>query len=260
MKPTRFTQLLLGGLGLFLALSSGFITANDTPPSFAPRVETLPSRTQTTVEKAVTEAIRANNPGAFEQFRRSLRQTPHAYTTYWLGYTSLHESIYYLQKGDKGQAEKVVLDGIRLLEAQSSRSSEHYALLAYLQSYAIQFRYGMSAYMAASKAKKNAGEALKLNPQNLRAYYVLGSNDFYTPTRYGGGTKAEGYLLRVLTLPEQSVRNPLAPSWGKENAYELLVRLYLRQNQPDRARTYYQKAKQLYPDSSTLKALAKQFV
>jgi tetratricopeptide (TPR) repeat protein len=259
MRPTPFTRIMLGVLCCCLALGSGFITASDTPV-FAPRVETLPSRTQTSAEKALAEAIRTNNPGAFDQFRQSLRSTPHPYTTYWLGYTSLYESIYYLQKGDKPQAEKVVLGGIRLLEEQPTRSSEYYALLAYLQSYAIQFRFGLGASLAASRVKRNANEALKLDPRNPRAYYVLGSTDFYTPTRYGGGTTAEGYLLKVLSLPEQAVKNALAPSWGKENAYELLVRFYLRQKQPARARAYYQKARQLYPNSYALKTLAKNFV
>ncbi|GAB3999112.1 hypothetical protein GCM10028807_48420 [Spirosoma daeguense] len=249
-------KILLGGW-CAVALSSGFMPTDDTP-WIRYHLETAPSRSQVDAEKTLGEALRTSNPRLFDQLRQSLRQTPNAYTTYWTNYATLYESIYYLQKGDKEQAEKVIMSCVRLAEEQPPRTSEDYALLAYLQSYAIQFRYGLSAGMAASKVKRNANEALKLDPKNPRAYYVLGSNDFYTPARYGGGKTAESYLLKVLTLPEQSMKNPQAPAWGRENAYELLIRLYVREKKLAQAKSYYAKAKQLYPDNYALKTLAKQ--
>ncbi len=53
------------------------------------------------------------------------------------------------------------------------------------------------------------------------------------------------------------MKHPQAPAWGKENAYELLVRYYLREKQAARARAYYDKAKQLYPNSYAIRSLAK---
>ncbi len=191
-------RIVLGGWCV-LALSSGTGLAG-ARLGLAPHLETDSAPAPVDAEKTLAEALRTGNPRVFEQLRQSLRQTPNAYTTYWISYSTLYESIYYLQKGDREQAERAVLVGIRQAEEQP-RTAEDYALLAYLQSYAIQFRHGLSAAVASAKVKRNANEALKLDARNPRAYYVLGSNDFYTPARYGGGKTTESYLLKVLTLP-----------------------------------------------------------
>jgi pentatricopeptide repeat protein len=101
---------------------------------------------------------------------------------------------------------------------------------------------------------------LQKDSLNLRAYYVLGANDFYTPEQYGGGKKAEFYLKRAILLNNQTVSNPYLPSWGKNSAYEMLIRLYINHKQFDEARKYFQEARALFPDDYMINNLAGELI
>jgi len=226
-------------------------------PSLRPPLETRQINAQPEIEKALMEALKGRSTGPLVHVRQRIRHTTTPYTRYWLSYLTLYESIYYLRQADRAHAEQAIKAGITLLEEAPPQRAEDYALLAHLQSFAIQFRYGMAAAMASAKVKESAAQAQKLDARNLRVYYVLGSNDFYTPARYGGGKKAEGYLLKALTLPDQTAKNSQAPSWGREQSYELLIRLYQRDNRPELARKYYAEAHRLFPASYTLPDLGR---
>jgi hypothetical protein len=224
-------------------------------PALRPPHAVLQINVQAETDKALDEAIRAHSPEPFVHLRQRLRLADASYARYWQGYVALHESIYYLQQNDRKRAEQVVENGLKLLQEPAPQRAEDFALVAHLQSFAIQFRHGMAAAMAAAKVKSNAEKALKLDPRNLRAYYVLASNDFYTPARYGGGKKAEGYLLKALALPDQATSNAQTPSWGREQTYELLVRHYQREKKTVLAQKYYAEGRRLFPGSTTLAEL-----
>jgi uncharacterized protein HemY len=94
----------------------------------------------------------------------------------------------------------------------------------------------------------------------LRAYYVYANNDFRTPEKYGGGKEAETYLLKAVSLPAQMMRNEYLPSWGKEESYEVLIKLYIRQEKWDLAKKYFQEGIKEFPDSYTINQLASKLV
>ena len=75
------------------------------------------------------------------------------------------------------------------MEKLDKKNTEDYALLASVQNLAIQFRSGMGAGKLSSQAVENARTALQMDSTNLRAWYVLASNDFYTPAFFGGGKR-----------------------------------------------------------------------
>jgi len=176
---------------------------------------------------------------------------------YWHSYLALYRSIYQLKNDDKKQAAKTIDKAITRLEDSPNKGSEAHALLAYLYSFSIQFKGGMGAMLTSRKVKKAGEKALELNPQNLRAYYVLASNDYYTPEQYGGGKIAESYLQKAIELPEQQINNPYFPSWGKEEAYKMLVQLYLKRNQTEQAHAVYNEGIKKYPESYELNLLGK---
>ena len=132
--------------------------------------------------------------------------------------------------------------------------------MAYLQNFAIQFKSGLAAGIYSSKIKKNAEKALEINSENMRAYLVLGTNDFFTPERYGGGEKAEDYFVKAVNLKSQTVENPYLPSWGKNEVYLYLIRLYIKKEQYDSAKKYFKEATKHYPDDYQINQLAKQLV
>ncbi len=179
---------------------------------------------------------------------------------YWTAYLQYYYSIYKIKIGDQEGSKAEIEKGIEIMESIKSKNSEDYALLSMLQSFSIQFKEGMMAGMASGKVKKNVEKAIELDSENLRAFYVAATNDYYTPKKYGGGEKAEEYLLKAVKLPDQKVPNEYLPSWGKETAYELLIKLYIEREKWENAKKYYQEAAGVFPESYVINGLAPKLV
>jgi hypothetical protein len=179
---------------------------------------------------------------------------------YWYSYTCYYHSIFYLTDNNNKKSEEFLKMGIKQLDDLKNKNSEHLALLALMKSISIQFAAGIEAPFISKSAKQNVENALQLDSLNLRAYYVLGSSDFYTPEQYGGGKKAEAYLKKAISLKDQSVLNPYLPSWGRNSAYELLIRFYIKKQQWNDAKKYYNDAIALFPDDYMINKLAGELV
>lgn len=179
---------------------------------------------------------------------------------YWRSYLNFYQAIAYLQQEDKDKAEKVIDQAVEWLDEMPKKNSEDYALLAMVQSFSIQFKAGIKAPFISKKVKKNAQLAMKMDAQNLRAYYVYGSSDYYTPEQYGGGKEVEEYLKKAISLPDQTIENTYLPSWGKEDAYLLLIKFYMRKEQWDDAKQYFKEANQAYPNSYQINQLAAKLI
>lgn len=179
---------------------------------------------------------------------------------YWRSYLQYYSSIFYLQINDKETAEKEVDKGVSLLKNMKNKNSEDYALLAMLQGFSLSFDKGMKTPLISSDAKKNAKQAIVIDSTNLRAYYVYASNDFHTPSKYGGGKEAEKYLLKAISLHSQKVKNKYLPSWGKEQAYEMLIKLYIKKEKWELAKKYFQEGIKEFPESYTINRLASKLV
>ena len=178
---------------------------------------------------------------------------------YWQSYLQFYSSIYYLKKGDEKTAEKEIDKGIDWLNEMKNKNSEDYALLAMLQGFDIQFK-GMKAMFISSDIKKNINKAIAIDTTNLRAYYVYASNDYHTPKKYGGGQETEEYLLKAISLPAQKVKNAYLPSWGKEEAFEMLIKFYIENEKWDLAKKYFQKGIKEFPESYTISQLATKLI
>jgi tetratricopeptide (TPR) repeat protein len=179
---------------------------------------------------------------------------------YWYSYTCYYHAILLMSEKEIKGSEKILDDGIMQLKKVSMLNSEHLSLLALMESFSIQYASGLEVPFISKRVKQNAEKALELDSLNLRAYFVLGSNDFYTPEQYGGGKKAAGYFIKATRLNDQSVPNPYLPSWGKNSAYEMLIRFYINHKQFAEAKKYYQEAIALFPDDYMINRLAKDLI
>ncbi len=218
---------------------------------------------QNKIYQAFVQSLMSQNNEPLEKISKELealsKEKHQNLITYWRAYLQFYSSIYYLKKGDKKTAEKEIDKGINWLKEMKNKNSEDYALLAMLQGFSIQFK-GMKAMFISGDIKKNAKMSIALDSTNLRAYYVYASNDFHTPEKYGGGKEAEKYLLKAISLPAQEIKNVYLPSWGKEEAYEMLIKLYIKKEKWDLAKKYYQKAIKEFPDSYVINQLASKLV
>jgi tetratricopeptide (TPR) repeat protein len=178
---------------------------------------------------------------------------------YWRSYLQFYYSIYYLQLENNRQAEKEIDKGIDWLKGMQNKNSEDYALLSMLQGFALQFK-GMKVMFISGEVKASAKQAISMDSTNIRGYYVYGSSDFYTPEKYGGGTEAEEYLLKALRLPTQKTTNTYLPSWGRQEAYELLIKFYIRKENWENAKKHFQMAIKEFPNNHQINKLAAKLV
>jgi len=179
---------------------------------------------------------------------------------YWYSYTCYYHSILLMIEKDSKGSEKILDDGILRLNKAGNLNSEQLALLALMESFSIQYASNIETPAISRRVKQNAEKALQLDSLNLRAYYVLASNDFYTPEEYGGGKKASAYLKKAISLNDQSIVNPYLPSWGKSSSYEMLIRLKIKQKQFAEAKKYYHEAIDLFPDDYMINILSKDLI
>jgi tetratricopeptide (TPR) repeat protein len=187
-------------------------------------------------------------------------KTNSSIVTYWLAYAYYYRGVYYLIEKNLEESEIVIKSGIDLLEAYEKKTSEYYTLLALLQNFSIQFAKGRMISLLAAEAKTNGEKALELDDNNLRAYYTLALNDFYTPEWIGGGKLTEEYCKTAISLDDQSIVNPYMPSWGKNLTYELLIKHYIKLEDFDLAKSTYKEAISKYPDDYLINLLASELI
>ena len=216
--------------------------------------DTLLHHVQNKIYDAFLSSLQDKSPNRLLNIQQSLKDVPkqNQMGVYWTVYAKFYESLYYLQMEDKKNASKVIDSAVSMLENIGNQNTETLALLAYLQSFSIQFAGGMSAAVISNKVKKNAEAALKLDNNNLRAWYVMALNDYYTPVAFGGGKKCEEYLLKAIGLKDQTISNPTMPSWGKSDAYALLIGYYVNNENFVRAKEYLNVALELYPSNYSI--------
>lgn len=205
---------------------------------------------QSKIDSALSRSFAHQNTAPLDSMLTQLANlTPqNNLTIYWQSYARSMETIYFMRNKQAKEAEHIINRACDDMEQLNKKNAEDYALLASVQNLAIQFRSGMGAGKLSSQAVGNAQTALQMDSTNLRAWYVLATNDFYTPAFFGGGKKTEKYLLKALSFPAQQVPNPYMPSWGREEAYQLLLTYYVQKEQYESARVLLNTAKKEYPN------------
>lgn len=206
---------------------------------------------QDKIETAMNNCFARNSISPLDSISQKLNalKSKNNVILYWESYTNYYKSIFYAKLGDKEKSKKAIKEAYITLEKMGNKGSEDYALLALIQSFYIQFTSGMAAGVLSSKITENAEKALELDSTNLRGWYVLGSNDFYTPASFGGGKKVEYYLRKAISITPKNIKNPYLPTWGREYAFELLIRYYIQNKKINEAQKYIQIAEKEYPNS-----------
>ncbi len=217
---------------------------------------------QSKIENAFVQSQNSKSVKPLQQINQKLdkiyTQQPNRTVLYWQAYASYYTAIYYYLNKNNTLAEKTIDKAIARLERLNNKNSEEYAILSLLQGFSIQFKSIFKKMSLGRTVLKNGRLAIKKDKNNLRAYYVLGKNDFYRPERFGGGKVVEKYLKKAISLPTQQTKNKITLSWGKAEAYELLIKWYIKKNKTELAKKYWKKAKKIYPKNQQIKQLLHQ--
>jgi len=179
-----------------------------------------------------------------------------ATAVYWTAYAQYNASIYPMKMQQKESAIAYLEKATKLLNDQAKLNSEDYALLGAITSLTITLKPN-EAITLSSKAANYYEKSKKLNDQNLRAYLGIGRSDYHKPKLYGGGKKVEANLLKALSLPNTNSKVPYAPTWGRDQVYQTLVRFYEREGRLNEAKLYCAKGLKEFSDDYELNSLSK---
>lgn len=272
MKKVIFSLLLVAallGLGMVF-FTDAFAAASTLGPSYHEQSDLISRKDSTLyqiearIKQAFIQSMVSKEATSLQEVQGSLqrkaKEAPNNLIQYWLSYSQYYECIFQLQMEDEKAAKKAIEAAIDGLEDMNAKNGEDYALLAMVHSMSISFKNPMRAPLISQKVKKYAKTALSSDSTNIRAHYVLASNDFYTPKQYGGGRKTAYHLKKALAFPAQQMANPMLPAWGKEEAHEMLVKYYIREKRWEEAKEAFQAAIMAYPDNYTLSRLGTKLV
>ena len=107
-----------------------------------------------------------------------------------------------------------------------AKEAELYVLQGMLHQARISVDFMSRGMVYSQKAQGVLEEAVKLDPKNPRAFYLMGINVYSTPKMYGGGPEVALPLFKKaqenFELGE-AINNDLMPAWGKENNEQMLA-------------------------------------
>lgn len=208
---------------------------------------------QELIDNSLEKSLQNHSPEPITSIEKSLSEKEGNVWIYWKAYTQMCKSIYFISTNQEKESQKALDSGISLLAQNDNMTTEDYALLAYMQSQYIRFTSGMQSGILSAKSKKNANMSVTKDSLNIRGWVVLAIIDYYTPKQFGGKEKCEEYLLKAIALPSQTIQNNYRPSWGKIEAYSLLLAYCKETGNKDRLHEYYQMAIKEFPNEASIK-------
>ncbi len=150
----------------------------------------------------------------------------------WLPY--YYQSYSYLQAGMLEQDLKkadlhydVALRNIEKAEALEKSNSEILTLKSWILSMKLTVDPMNRGYEYGMKSNQLLGEAMDLDPENPRPYFLKGISAFYTPEEFGGSKKVAKDLLNesIQKYTAFKPKSSIMPVWGLNEANELLLEM-----------------------------------
>jgi len=180
---------------------------------------------------------------------------------YYLAYADYRLCVMYMSQKDDKNAYKYIEEGIKHLERSvelKSNFAESQALLASLYG----FKIGLKWYLGMTLGPKSGScfdKAVEIDSLNPRVYLLLGISKYHTPSMFGGGMdKAKSNLLKSTKLYEYySTSDSLLPSWGYDEAYTWMGKIYMEEKEYQKAEDQFEKALLINPECSWVKYVLK---
>lgn len=170
---------------------------------------------------------------------------------YYLAYVDYRICIMYTSQKDDDSALDYLEEGVKHLERSidlNPKFSDSHSLLASL----FGFKIGFHWYLGMTLGPKSGSyfeKALQMDSLNPRTYLLLGISKYNTPKMFGGGMdKAETNLIKAIQLYGRiSPTDSLLPTWGHEEAYAWLGKVYMEKKEYEKAQIQFEKALEIKP-------------
>lgn len=251
MKPTHCLLLPAYAFLIFLYLAPLPTLAQSKDESSAPSLRSVEE--QVYQRYAIAQSMGSLAPlQTLVDWLDSLGRTEqNPRTDYWIAFTQKYIGFYHIARNDGRAALRAFDEGIKRLEGKSTRECDDYALMCSLAGWGMPYA-GIRSPERARTLNAYGEKALMMDSLNVRVWVVLGENDLFSPGIFGGGSRAEEYFRRALTLPDQRIRDPFAPVWGREPAYAYLVEMLRKERRCAEADALLSEGLALYPNSQVL--------
>ena len=143
---------------------------------------------------------------------------------YYRAWINIMLSIYEKDNNKKDALLDAALELISKADSLMPDNSEIYAL----KSFALSMKIGVDPATRGQKLGMESaitlGQAMKLDPENPRAWLLKGQSAMYTPAQYGGGKEVALPLLEkaVEKFKTFKPQSSIMPNWGAKRANEVL--------------------------------------
>jgi tetratricopeptide (TPR) repeat protein len=264
MSILRRTTLLISTACLLLV---GLVACGSSTP-VAPASQgdsTLaPAATDSLLRRAKTLIREATDKGSVDSLKQARalaeRATGGSETTalahYYVGLADFR-MLNQFPNDAEDRRKQVLTDAIGHLKRATTIDAtlaDAWALLAgcYGQMMGMDPMKGMSLGPKSSTAMEKAKD---LAPKNPRVWIISGTQDYFTPSMFGGDKeRALKKFKKAARLAEQeSVDDPLMPSWGHAEAYTWIGVAQMNAERYKKARTAFERALALNPDYGWVK-------
>ncbi|PQJ34543.1 hypothetical protein BSZ35_07990 [Salinibacter sp. 10B] len=160
---------------------------------------------------------------------------------------------------DEKQREQVLKDAISHLKRATTidaKMADAWALLTgcYGQ---MMGMHPMQSMSLGPKSDDAMTKAKTLAPKNPRVWIISGTQDYFTPSMFGGDKeRALTKFKKAAQLARQeSINDSLHPSWGHAEAYAWIGVAHMNADRPEQARAAFQKALDINPDYGWVKSV-----
>lgn len=146
------------------------------------------------------------------------------------------------------------IDHLKQATKIDSTMADAWALLngCYGQMMGMNPMQGMSLGPKSSEAME---KAMTLAPKNPRVWIISGTQDYFTPSMFGGDKEQalEKFKKAARLAEQESVSDPLKPNWGHAEAHAWIGIAHMNAERYDQARTAFEKALDVSPDYGWVK-------
>ena len=196
------------------------------------QLEAQSARYVATMEKNLSMLDTARNMNTLTKLSNTFERIAQAETEEWLpnyyaAYAHFRLATVYVQQEDMANCLAHIDKAQEALDQAIALEGQHSELLA-LQGLIYQGRIWENPMVKGAeyspKSHAVLDQAIALDPNNPRAYFLKGQNVFYTPEFFGGGAENAKPLLEkaAALFASTKAESSIAPNWGeKTNTYLL---------------------------------------
>ncbi len=151
------------------------------------------------------------------------------------------------------QREEVLGDATTHLKKATELDStfaDAWALLAGVYGQRMGLNPMTQGMMLGSDTDAALERAKDLAPKNPRVWIIDGTSDFFTPSMFGGDKERalEKFEKAARLAEQESVEDPLMPSWGHAEAHAWIGIAHMDAEQYDQARKAFEEALRINPE------------